>query len=131
ETARLLSQMAGETTVRHQQRTRSATGTSLSEPEVSRPLMTTDEAMRLPEDAALIFSSGIPAAWARKLRYYQQPAFARRARIAPPQASDRLCGEAPPEGSPPSSSPEGQSQSDQGNCDKSDPATSFGARKLL
>ena len=131
ETARLLSQMAGETTVRHQQRTRSAAGISVSEPEVSRPLLTTDEAMRLPEDAALIFSSGMPAGWARKLRYYEQPAFARRARIAPPQASDRLCGEAPPEGAPPSSSSEGQSQPDQGNCDKSDPDTSCGAKKLL
>jgi type IV secretion system protein VirD4 len=90
ETARLLSQMAGETTVKHAQRTFSATGTSVSEPEISRPLLTTDEAMRLQEDAALVFSTGMPTAWARKLRYYDQPVFARRALIPPPNVSDRL-----------------------------------------
>src|ERR1700680_2817432 len=71
ETARLLSQMAGEATVRHAQRTFSNSGTSISEPESSRPLLTTDEAMRLPENAALVFSTGMPAAWATKLRYYE------------------------------------------------------------
>src|SRR5260370_13193673 len=52
ETARLLSQMAGETTVKHAQRTFSATGTTVSEPEISRPLLTIDEAMRLQPDPA-------------------------------------------------------------------------------
>ncbi len=40
ETARLLSQMAGEATVRHAHRTFSSTGASVSEPEVARPLIT-------------------------------------------------------------------------------------------
>ncbi len=90
ETARLLSQMAGEATVKHAQRTLSNSGTSTSEPEISRPLLTTDEAMRLPEDAALVFSTGMPTAWANKLRYYKHPEFGRRAQIPPPEASDRL-----------------------------------------
>ena len=47
ETARLLSQMTGETTVRHAHRTVSSSGASVSEPEVARPLITPDEAMRL------------------------------------------------------------------------------------
>ncbi len=38
ETARLLSQMTGETTVRHAHRTVSSSGASVSEPEVARPL---------------------------------------------------------------------------------------------
>jgi type IV secretion system protein VirD4 len=90
ETARLLSQMAGEATVKHAQRTFSNAGTSISEPEISRPLLTTDEAMRLPEDAALVFSTGMPTARASKLRYYKLPEFARRVQIPPPEASDRL-----------------------------------------
>ena len=90
ETARLLSQMTGDTTVRHSQRTRSNSGITISEPETSRPLLTTDEVMRLPEDAALVFSSGAPTAWASKLRYYRNPEFLRRTKIPPPQMSDRL-----------------------------------------
>jgi type IV secretion system protein VirD4 len=99
ETARLLSQMTGDTTVRHAQRTFSNSGISRSEPEISRPLLTTDEAMRLPEDAALVFLSGAPTAWAGKLRYYKHPEFARRAQIPPPQASDRLRAAEPVEAS--------------------------------
>ena len=90
ETARLVSQMAGEATVKHAQRTFSNSGTSISEPEISRPLLTTDEAMRLPEDAALVFSTGMPTARASKLRYYKLPEFARRVQIPPPEASERL-----------------------------------------
>jgi Type IV secretory system Conjugative DNA transfer len=47
ETARLLSHMTGATTVRHAHRTVSSSGASVSEPEVARPLITPDEAMRL------------------------------------------------------------------------------------
>jgi type IV secretion system protein VirD4 len=50
ETARLLSQMTGDTTVRHAHRTISNSGASTSEPEVARPLLTPDEAMRLGSD---------------------------------------------------------------------------------
>ncbi len=90
ETARLLSQMTGETTVRHAHRTISSSGASISEPEIARPLLTPDEAMRLGSNEALIFTSGRPAIRARKLRYYADPEFRRLAAIAPPQRSDRL-----------------------------------------
>jgi type IV secretion system protein VirD4 len=95
ETARLLSQMTGETTVRHAHRTISSSGASVSEPEVARPLITADEAMRLGANEALIFASGRPAIRARKLRYYADPSFSRFAQVAPPAKSDRIeraCG---------------------------------------
>ena len=90
ETARLLSQMTGETTVRHAHRTVSSSGASVSEPEVARPLITPDEAMRLGSNEALIFTSGRPAIRATKLRYYSDPAFKRLTQIAPPPKSDRI-----------------------------------------
>ncbi len=90
ETARLLSQMAGEATVRHAHRTFSITGASFSEPEVARPLITPDEATRLGSSEALIFTSGQPAIRATKIRYYAESFFKRRAAIPPPSKSDRI-----------------------------------------
>jgi type IV secretion system protein VirD4 len=90
ETARLLSQMTGETTVRHAHRTVSSAGASVSEPEIARPLITPDEVMRLGGNEALIFTSGRPAIRARKLRYYNESAFKRLAAISPPVSSDRI-----------------------------------------
>jgi type IV secretion system protein VirD4 len=90
ETARLLSEMAGITTVRHQHRTRSASQVSVSEPQNQRPLLTADEAMRLPGDAALIFVSGAPAIYGTKIRYYLDADFSQRAKIPPPRFSDRI-----------------------------------------
>ena len=56
-----------------------ARGASISEPEVARPLITPDEAMRLGSNEALIFTSGRPAIRASKIRYYTEPFFKRRA----------------------------------------------------
>ncbi len=96
ETARLLSQMTGETTVRHAHRTVSSSGASVSEPEVARPLLTPDEAMRMRANDALIFASGRPAIRAVKLRYYSEVVFKRLAEIAPPKISDRIEGDTEP-----------------------------------
>jgi type IV secretory pathway TraG/TraD family ATPase VirD4 len=82
--------MTGETTVRHAHRIVSSSGASVSEPEVARPLITPDEAMRLDSNEALIFTSGRPAIRATKLRYYSDPSFKRLAEIAPPAKSDRI-----------------------------------------
>src|SRR5580704_15434054 len=82
--------MTGETTVRHAHRTVSSSGASVSEPEVARPLITPDEAMRLGSGEALIFTSGRPAIRAAKLRYYSDPFFKRLAQLAPPPKSDRI-----------------------------------------
>jgi type IV secretion system protein VirD4 len=97
ETARLISDMAGTMTVHKE--TRTYTGNRLnpvlmhvmaSEQETSRPLLTPDEVMRLPEDAALIFVAGQPAIYGRKIRYYADPVFTDRAKIHPPARSDRI-----------------------------------------
>ncbi|HLK80743.1 MAG TPA: type IV secretory system conjugative DNA transfer family protein [Xanthobacteraceae bacterium] len=90
ETARLVSEMAGVATVRHEHRTRSASGTSVSEPASQRPLLTPDEAMRLPDDAALIFVAGHPPVYANKIRYYDDADLNARSKIPPPFHSDRI-----------------------------------------
>ena len=90
ETARLVSEMAGVATVRHEHRTYSAAGTSFSEPSMQRPLLTPDEAMRLPEDAALIFVAGHPPIYASKIRYYDNADLNARSKVPPPLHSDRI-----------------------------------------
>ena len=90
ETARLLSQMTGETTVRHVHQTISSSGVTVSEPEFARPLLTPDEAMHLSPSDALIFASGLPAIRAAKLRYYRERLFKRLTRIPAPLVSDRV-----------------------------------------
>ncbi len=90
ETARWISAMAGEATVRHSHRTVSNSGASISEPEIARPMMTPDEVMRMNENDALIFTSGHPAIRATKLLYFKQPMFMERATIPPPRQSDRI-----------------------------------------
>lgn len=97
ETARLLSDMAGAMTVHKE--TRTYTGNRLnpvlmhvlaSEQESHRALLTPDEALRLPPDAALVFVSGSRPILGRKLHYFRDSRFAERARIAAPEVSDRL-----------------------------------------
>lgn len=90
ETARLISEMAGVATVRHEHRSHSAGGTTVSEPATQRPLLTPDETMRLPADAALIFVAGHPPIYANKVRYYEDAELNARAKIAPPLYSDRI-----------------------------------------
>src|SRR5271167_4937948 len=90
ETARWISAMAGETTVRHSHRTVTNTGASMSEPEIARSMMTPDEVMRMSENEGLIFTSGHPAIRATKLRYFREPLFIERARTPPPGQSDRI-----------------------------------------
>jgi type IV secretory pathway TraG/TraD family ATPase VirD4 len=89
--------MAGTMTVHRE--TRTYTGNRLNpilmhvmaaEQETQRPLLTPDEVMRLPDDAALIFVAGQPPIYGRRIRYYEDPIFAARASIRPPAASDRL-----------------------------------------
>jgi type IV secretion system protein VirD4 len=97
ETANLLSEMAGSMTVFRE--TRSYTGNRLapflfhviaSEQESQRPLLTPDEALRLPEDASLIFAAGSPPTFGRKIRFYQDPVFRIRSAIPAPGKTDRI-----------------------------------------
>ena len=100
DTAKVISEMAGAMTVHRE--TRTYTGSRLnpvlmhviaSEQESQRPLLTPDEVMRLPDDAALIFVAGRPPIYGRRIRYYEDPVFAARAAIPPPSTSDRLLHE--------------------------------------
>src|SRR5206468_998724 len=97
ETAKVISEMAGTMTVHREART--YTGNRLSpvllhvmasEQELQRPLLTPDEVMRLPDDAALIFVAGRRPIYGRRIRYYEDPVFADRASVPPPVESDRL-----------------------------------------
>lgn len=90
ETAEVLSKMAGSATVCNP--TRSYSGARLSVPmhvvtadqQVMRPLLTPDEAMRLPPRDALIFVAGHAPIYGKKIHYFEDPTFLARARIAPP-----------------------------------------------
>jgi type IV secretory pathway TraG/TraD family ATPase VirD4 len=74
--------------VRHSHRTVSSGGTSVSEPEVGRSLMTPDEVRRMGADEVLIFTRGHPAIRAARLQYHKQKLFQRRAAIEPPKVRD-------------------------------------------
>lgn len=97
DTAQLLSDMTGVTTVKKESSTYSggrfssvASQRSATVDYVERPLMTTDEILRLPASrqgmpgAQLIFSAGYPVIYGTQILYYIDPEFTRRSRIDPP-----------------------------------------------
>lgn len=95
DTAEDVSKMTGITTVKRQNVSYSGTRLgamlgqmSVSEELVERPLLTADEASRLPRDEMLVFNTGHPPIRAKKLRYYEMPEFKRRAAMASPS---RVC----------------------------------------
>lgn len=97
ETARLLSDMCGKSTVFRP--TTSYSGGRFSwllksktvgEQEFGRELLTPDEAMALPPDEALVFVAGHPPIRGRKIRYYEDREFSRRAKVEPPPVTDRI-----------------------------------------
>ena len=108
ETADYLSKMTGQTTVIKTAVTTSGPRTgwlgqaSKTLQEFQRPLLTVDEALRMPgpeKDAQghitaagdmLIFAAGRPAIYGRQILYFQDPIFQTRAEIPPPGFSDRL-----------------------------------------
>lgn len=106
ETAELLSQMAGDTTVSHMQI--SYRGGSLmmgerntTQQEIRRRLLTPDEAMRLDPDHEVVFVAGQQPIYAAKLRYFENRALAWRAKLAAPvsaliQRSQRCWATLPP-----------------------------------
>jgi len=108
ETADLLSRMSGQTTVIRKQTTVSGKRfgymlgqVSESMQEVQRPLITADEAMRLPaavKDAndkitepghMLIFVAGHAPIYGRQILYFRDPTFQARAKVPAPKTSDR------------------------------------------
>lgn len=109
ETAELLSRMSGETTVVRKRTTISGKRfgftlgqASESMEEVKRPLITADEAMRLPaavkndEDKItepghmLIFVAGHAPIYGRQILYFRDPVFTARSKVPAPKTSDRL-----------------------------------------
>lgn len=91
ETAKDISTMTGERTVKRQNVSYSGSRLSamlgqmnISEEFVERPLLTPGEVQSLPRDEMLIFNSGHPPLRARKIKYFEMPEFARRAKIASP-----------------------------------------------
>jgi type IV secretion system protein VirD4 len=111
DTARYLSESSGITTVvKEAESVSKDRGTlkrnvSTSLQEVSRPLLTVDECMRLkgPEKDAegriltpgdmLIFAAGYAAVYGRQMLYFLDPEFRRRAKINAPELSGRTIEE--------------------------------------
>jgi hypothetical protein len=62
---------------------------------VERPLLTADEVGRLPSEAALVFTTGQRPICCRKIRYFDDPEFARRASIPPPRELVRIAAQHP------------------------------------
>jgi type IV secretion system protein VirD4 len=108
ETAKHLSELTGVTTVVKEQITTSGRRTSAllgqvsrTTQEVQRPLLTADEAMRMPgpkKDGEMIveagdmvvYVAGFPAIYGRQPLYFQDAIFAARAAIPEPERSDQL-----------------------------------------
>ncbi|NGZ07898.1 MAG: conjugal transfer protein TraG [Nitrospira sp. LK70] len=109
ETAEHLSRLTGQTTVVTEQLTVSGRRTtgwhgheSRTTHEVQRPLLTSDECLRMPGPKKdpqgqitepgdmVMYVAGFPAIYGRQPLYFQDPTFAARAAIAPPVRSDTL-----------------------------------------
>lgn len=108
ETAKHLSDLTGQTTIVKEQISTSGKRASpllnqvtVTTQEVGRPLLTPDEAMRMPspkKDAAgmivepghmVIYVAGFPAIYGVQPLYFQDPVFQARAAVPPPKVSDR------------------------------------------
>ncbi|MHB8549470.1 MAG: type IV secretory system conjugative DNA transfer family protein [Acidiferrobacterales bacterium] len=96
ETASLLSKMSGQATVRYTQRQYSGSRLAVllqhvntNEQIVERPLLTPDEALRLPADDEILFVAGHAPIYGRKIQYYADPAFKARAQVPPPGETGR------------------------------------------
>jgi type IV secretion system protein VirD4 len=88
--------MAGDMTVHMEQRSYRGDRFDLvlnkqyvSQQQVQRRLLTPDEAMRLPDDEALIFVAGHPPIRAGKIRYFLDSVFSARAARPSPSHSKR------------------------------------------
>jgi type IV secretion system protein VirD4 len=76
DTAKVLSDMLGQATIRVKSTGQSDSGTSANYSETSRALMTPDEIMIMPFDSQLIFVQGMRPIVAEKIMYFKDPAFA-------------------------------------------------------
>jgi type IV secretion system protein VirD4 len=109
ETAEHLSKLTGQTTIIKEQITTSGGraaallgNVSRTQQEVQRPLLTIDEALRMPgpkKNASdqiaepgdmVIYCAGFPAIYGRQPLYFKDPIFQARAEIPAPASTDRL-----------------------------------------
>lgn len=107
ETAQHLSKLTGQTTIVKEQitvsgqRMGSLSNVSKSLQEVSRPLMTEDECLRMPPPEKdgdtltkagdmLVYVAGFPAVYGKQIPYFMDPVFQARSSVNPPQDSDTL-----------------------------------------
>ena len=108
ETAEHISKFTGTTTVAKEQITTSGRRTSAllgqvshTIQEVQRPLLTSDECLRMPGPKKngelivepgdmVIYVAGFPAIYGRQPLYFQDKVFAARASVAEPKSSDKL-----------------------------------------
>lgn len=111
ETAKVLSDMTGKTTVVTKKTSLSGSRSghlsraSVSVAETGRALLTADECMRLPgakKDAnkqiieagdMLVFPAGFPPIYGKQILYFLDPVFSERSKVPAPRASDRLVPE--------------------------------------
>ncbi|EHJ48821.1 TRAG family protein [Solidesulfovibrio carbinoliphilus subsp. oakridgensis] len=108
ETARELSEMTGKTTVVSEKTSLSGSrsghlkNASVSLSETARPLLTSDECLRLPglqkkgdrvvkAGDVLIFVAGRSAIYGRQILYFLDPVFSKRVKVPAPAKSDSLC----------------------------------------
>lgn len=108
ETAQYLSKLTGQTTIVKEQITVSGQrmgamlgNVSRALQEVSRPLMTEDECLRMPPPEKdgdtltkagdmLIYAAGFPAVYGKQIPYFMDPVFQARSSVNPPERSDVL-----------------------------------------
>jgi type IV secretion system protein VirD4 len=96
ETAQVISSLSGSMTVHHEHLSKrvgapfGGAQATRSQQETRRPLLTPDEALRLPATDQIIFPIGAPPILAKRFKYYEDPEFLRRSLVAPPERADRI-----------------------------------------
>ncbi len=108
QTAQVLSDMTGKTTVVEQKTSLSGSkngalkNASVSVSETARPLLTPDECMRIPGNQKdsngkvtkpgdmLIFTAGQSTIYGRQILYFLDPTFSKRAKIPAPSVTDSI-----------------------------------------
>jgi len=90
QTAKFLSDLAGDTTVVERHRSWSSSGRSTSEQKIRRALITPGEVLELSTTKALIFKRGGKPVLADQFVYYRDIRFRQWSELKPPAGSDRI-----------------------------------------